>query len=350
MAAAIIKTTQSAQVAQVLTRQISSGKYTPGRKMPSTRDLAGRFKVSQQVVKSALDLLAQRNLIVRQPRVGIFVNAESVCGQREYSLLTYRRLDNPDLPDYTSQVLSVSDHAVWKNTNLSTRLISSVTPEIVRFELDKIQVVCPDCLLTQMYTAETADLYADLSFPVVVIGDNNHELAGQSHPPNQIVENTGERAAFMVEAAASAGCHRIALVAGGDPEHSWGQELKRGAADKAAELGVELRYIRHLIGGHDETLRAVMQETPADALLIDGFRNIGSFVKKLRATEHPPGHGIKIFANGEMYPGTTFVKTDYHEFSRAVLQRIDRLVQNPSSPFGRLELSGLIQRRLISLE
>jgi hypothetical protein len=350
MSAVIIKTTQSSQVARALESQIGSGHFSPGRKMPSTRELARRFEVSQQVVKSALDVLARRSLIVRKPRVGIFVNAKSVVGRREYSLLSHRRIDNPDLPDYTSQVLSVSDYELWQDINLSTRLISKVTPEIVRYELDKIQAVRPNCLLTQMVTRETMGLYKDLPFPVVVIGDTEQELDGQARPENQIVENTGERAAFMVEAAAAAGCRRIAVVGGGDPERSWGKKLKQGALAKAAELGVDCRYVWHLIGGHDETVRAAMAGTPADAVVIDGFRNIGSFVQKLQDAGHQPGRDIKIFTNGEMYPGTTFVKNDYHDFSRAVLERLDALVKDPSLAFGRIELSGLVRHRVIPLE
>jgi hypothetical protein len=348
--AGLIKTTQGAQVAQELERRISSGKFAPGRKMPSTRELAAKFGVSQQVVKSALGMLAQRSLIVRKPRVGIFVNPKNVSHNREYSLLSSRNTSYPDRQDYASQLLSVSTHELWQNLNLSTRLISSSAPELVQYELDKIRAARPDCLLTHIYLPELADFLAEMPFPVVILGDVEEEQVPAVRPFNQIVENTAERAAFMVRAAADSGCREVALVAGGDPERSWGKNLREGGEQEAAARGVRFRYVRHRLGQHDETVQAAMAGGQTDGLLIDGFCNIGCFVQKLREVAGAQGKTCRVFADGEMYPGTSFIKSDYTEFSRAVLDRVGSLVAEPSSCFGRVEFSGLIQRTLISLE
>ena len=67
------KESQSAQVAKILEAEIRSGKIGPGSKLSSTREMAILFDVSQQVVKSAMDVLESKKLVVREPRKGIYV-------------------------------------------------------------------------------------------------------------------------------------------------------------------------------------------------------------------------------------------------------------------------------------
>lgn len=54
---------KASEVAVLLERQIISGEYRPGMRLPSERDLAASFAVSRNTVRDALSLLEKRQLI-----------------------------------------------------------------------------------------------------------------------------------------------------------------------------------------------------------------------------------------------------------------------------------------------
>ena len=56
---------------------IRSGAYAPGSRLPSEMDLADEYKVSRITSKKALEMLADRGLVYRQPGKGTFVASES---------------------------------------------------------------------------------------------------------------------------------------------------------------------------------------------------------------------------------------------------------------------------------
>ena len=351
MATGIIKATQSSQVALALEKKIGSGLFAPGRKMPSTRELARQFDVSQQVIKSALTVLERRSLILREPRIGIYVNPAIASQQREFSLLALRRNDL-EIADYASTMLSIGEPDLWEEVNLSTRYVSEakLSETLVRYELEKISDARPDVLLTSLYLPEADRRYRDLPFPVIFLGDIIEDADPVPEPLCQIVEDTGERAAFMIRTAAAAGCREIALISGGDPEHSWGKLLRKGGEKAAAELGVGFRYVRHLAGCHDATVGALLKGRRPDGVAIDGFRNIDSFVRKMSEVGLYPGDNVKLVADGEMYPGALYVRVDYRDFSRAVIELVNRLIDRSDAPTGRLVLSGLIRRQILQLK
>lgn len=57
-----------------LESQILSGRFEPGSRLPSERDLAGLFHVSRPVVHEAMRALEARGLVAIAPRKGITVN------------------------------------------------------------------------------------------------------------------------------------------------------------------------------------------------------------------------------------------------------------------------------------
>ncbi|WP_235847613.1 GntR family transcriptional regulator [Paenibacillus tuaregi] len=61
------------QIFEDLLHQIHSGKYEPGERIPSEKELGEIYKVSRITSKKALELLTQEGIIVRQPGRGSFV-------------------------------------------------------------------------------------------------------------------------------------------------------------------------------------------------------------------------------------------------------------------------------------
>ncbi len=65
--------TKTSQVAEVLAREIRSGKFKSGERLPSMRALSARFNVSTKVLYDASGLLAKQGLIERSTRSGLFI-------------------------------------------------------------------------------------------------------------------------------------------------------------------------------------------------------------------------------------------------------------------------------------
>ena len=66
------------RVRRTLTGDIESGKYRPGDRLPTERELAVLLGVSLAPVRSALDQLAQIGLVVRRQGKGTFVSEQRV--------------------------------------------------------------------------------------------------------------------------------------------------------------------------------------------------------------------------------------------------------------------------------
>ncbi len=352
MSAVILKSTQSSQVATKLESMIGSGKFAVGRKMPSTRELANRFDVSQQVIKSAMGVLEERSLIIKKPRVGIFVNPAILSRQRDFFMLGSRDHNNPDKDDYSSLILSITSHDVWKNLNLSTRYISSdqMNAQVFQYELDKIISTSPDCLLTSQYTPETAPLLQNLPFPVVILGDAD-KSNNYPEPANQLTESTGERSEFLVDAAVARGCKNVAMISGCPTYRSWGKLLVDGGKTSARKAGINFFYSQHSARKYDRTVNNIIEHcNNLDGLIIDGFIHIDKFIAEFAKNGYIAGKNLKVFCDGEMVQGTNFVKYDYRELSRAIIKRVEYLLEHPGSTLGRVVLPGLIRRSIISLE
>ncbi|MEJ5228365.1 MAG: GntR family transcriptional regulator [Pseudothermotoga sp.] len=63
-------------IEQALIKELKSGRYSVGGKLPTEKELMEQYNASRETVRKALDRLAVRGVIVRKPGVGTFVNAE----------------------------------------------------------------------------------------------------------------------------------------------------------------------------------------------------------------------------------------------------------------------------------
>jgi DNA-binding transcriptional regulator YhcF (GntR family) len=67
----------SQQIANVLRAAIRTRKFEPGEKLPSQNDLAERYQVARETVKTALRILRDERLIVTRQGSGAFVRAQT---------------------------------------------------------------------------------------------------------------------------------------------------------------------------------------------------------------------------------------------------------------------------------
>ena len=61
------------RVAGTLAGEIQSGKYTPGKRLPSIHELCQETGLSRQTIGKALRLLESEGLVERVPGLGYFV-------------------------------------------------------------------------------------------------------------------------------------------------------------------------------------------------------------------------------------------------------------------------------------
>ncbi|MFC0601856.1 GntR family transcriptional regulator [Streptomyces palmae] len=66
------------QVADALRREIDSGKYPPGSRLPSESELSGRFDASRNTVRSGLGVLVSEGLITSSQGLGYEVRSHEV--------------------------------------------------------------------------------------------------------------------------------------------------------------------------------------------------------------------------------------------------------------------------------
>jgi GntR family uxuAB operon transcriptional repressor len=78
----------SAAIAARLRRAITEGVYRYGERLPAEREMARSFGASRMTVRSALDLLEERNFIERKVGSGTFVVHERGVGEREIADIT----------------------------------------------------------------------------------------------------------------------------------------------------------------------------------------------------------------------------------------------------------------------
>src|SRR5262245_13707565 len=78
----------SAGIAAQLRRAITDGVYDYGDRLPPEREIARRFGISRTTVRTALDLLEERNFIRRKIGSGTFVIHDRRHGEREIADVT----------------------------------------------------------------------------------------------------------------------------------------------------------------------------------------------------------------------------------------------------------------------
>lgn len=177
MKSLIGKESQSSQVARLIEKDILSGCLPADSPLRSTRDLAVEFGVGQRVVVSALDILEDKDLIVRMPRKGVWVKASGGRrGVREVLFFAFA-----DSVEYHPLVRAVTNMINLPGNrgkvDYFTRLISSDSGSDKRrlhAELSRLERLgYLDCAIFYTHGLERADIEKclELPYPVIFVGD-----------------------------------------------------------------------------------------------------------------------------------------------------------------------------------
>ncbi len=96
---------QHETIANSLTREILSGRYRPGERLPSERDLAARFDVNRGAVREAVKTLQQLGIVDVQPGGARVAAVEEASFDVIGKLLEVHDVPDPDLVTQVMQVL-----------------------------------------------------------------------------------------------------------------------------------------------------------------------------------------------------------------------------------------------------
>ncbi len=239
----------SAQLANIIEKDIYSGGLPPDSPLASTRELARNFGVSHQVVISALNILEQKDLIVRLPRKGVFVKASSIHPKaREVLFFAFAG-------QAESHTMLMGVHDLITNPlaqgryDFSTRIVGSgnigtsgrLDRELARLE----HWGFIDCAIiyTSSFSAGDIRKCARLPYPVIFVGDLPRgdfsdlkfmQLAPENH-------NTAN---LVMEYAARGKYDEVVFVFGDKSEIYDYQEVITGRMEYlAAKFGVNFRKI-----------------------------------------------------------------------------------------------------------
>lgn len=113
-----------AQAAQSIRRQIETGRFAGGQRLPSESDLAESFEISRLTVRQAMAKLADEGLVERKQGVGTFVTPRQVAVQHDLSLSSsWRQRFEDEGHESSSELLESALH-----DGIPRELAASVAP------------------------------------------------------------------------------------------------------------------------------------------------------------------------------------------------------------------------------
>lgn len=349
--------TQTDNITADIEARIRSGEFKSGQKLPGVRKLAEQYSVSSQVIQSAVKVLMERGILATMPRVGVFVKPEAqIHGRKNMAILTHY-LGNVE-NDYLSNLLGLGCSSLWaefkqRRYTLPSFANSSHSKEVINYELQNIAKDAPDVLLVDLprLEREALELFTDLPFPVVFIGDLH--IAEQDGVANQITEDTADRARAYVDTVDKLGAGSLLLVGGGVHNY-FCRVMYETSREQARNLGIDYRHYAHreydsndeedVRQVHAEILQALTSGSSiADAIVFDGMPEVGMFCELAHECEALKNKMPHIITSGELVDSAVCMRADYGKFRVKAAELINGLIDGKTSCIGRQVLSGCVE-------
>jgi len=131
---------KESEIRMQLESEISSAAYSEGQRLPTERELAGRFGVSHMTIRRAVEELVDRQIIIRRPRSGMFVGKKAGPGSsRRHITLLATDYKSGYILDSVSMIAAEVSAADWQpdvmrvspaSMQLAARLVRE-TPTII---------------------------------------------------------------------------------------------------------------------------------------------------------------------------------------------------------------------------
>lgn len=192
------KETLTMQVANSLEKSIMSGQYRPGSRLLSSRELSEKLGVTRIVVRSAVDVLEKKQLLVKSPRRGIYINSNLLSLNKiELYVMSYQSSSNTRQYSYVENTLNLyKDLNYRKRFNLTLRGLGwdEMNPDMFANELSKAKTVNAQVLVlsSAFLDAVRIQMLQDSGIPFLVIGELFHSVPNSRF--NQVYESCAAKA------------------------------------------------------------------------------------------------------------------------------------------------------------
>ncbi len=100
---------KSVQIADALREDIKRGRFAPGAKLPTRKELAARFEVASQTVQNGLDILRAEGLIFSAGNRGVFVSKDRNPNEADTDVITELRSQVQELAERVTALEERSD-------------------------------------------------------------------------------------------------------------------------------------------------------------------------------------------------------------------------------------------------
>lgn len=323
-----------------LEKAVYAGEYPPDMPLPSTRELARQFGVSQRIILLALDILKKKDILVRQERKQVYVKARSVQDDaKEILFFTFGD--------------SIGMHSIYHAVNemilrtgrqrkydFFSRVVSStdaLSDQRLDRELSRLENLgFIDCALVYCFMdEERMKKFLKLPYPVIFIG----ELPDSGNLPEgarMISPDSAELLLSTARYACERHSSRLALAYRGDvSKHRYEAEALQKLRDFCAENRLPLeeipihgRRIRETAENFETSAADFAGSLPEGTLL--AVHNIHS--EKFNSGELLPPEkypGLDFLTQSVYHDGcrVKYVKRDFTQMQKTIVD----FIENPET-------------------
>lgn len=328
--------TKTDQVVEYLSIAIESQKLKPGDKLLSTRKLAQNFSTSQQVIKSAYNILEKEGLVFKRARSGVFV-----CKPAKLSHLKDVYILGAGVRDgepYFNEIQKLATTSSYRNNfTFLTRTYPPDIPTSEILEIEKMRISKMneiDCIVISavMLNKNEVKHCFNLGKPVIFVGDfSSSEM--ECIELNQITgDNTfhgEEQADYMIRET------DLALtLCSGSLTHLFNRQFYDGVRSEAEKTGVPFNVIEFPRGA--SSLSEIEQRDVYAQILRDGLDSgviCGGMITA--GVNEKLIHSLLKELDSEIYSKLLFMPqchVDYSLIRKAIIARIEDIIANDHEP------------------
>ncbi|MEA2013670.1 MAG: GntR family transcriptional regulator [Verrucomicrobiota bacterium] len=328
----LVAQSKTDQVLDYLRAEIESQNLRPGDKLIAMRKLADNFSTSEQVIKSAYNIMEKEGLIFRRSRKGVFVNKRpSLAHIKEVYILG---ISFKETNEYFQKILNIINPPFLKSDfsyTLRTYSPEIPTEKILKIEVDKINNMSEiDCVLINAVPLKRRDVLkcSLINKPVIFLGDFSRDIQDLKY--NQVTGDNAYIAKQQIQYLYDNKCDSITLFSG-SLKHFFYNDFYEGVVEKTKELGLKFNIVEFPEGISSKS--DSLQQLKCEELL-------ENFLQKKKICQGSIINGLdrKLIQDAlQADQNVSFQKIlfapianiNYSQLCKAIINRIDELLLDP---------------------
>ena len=296
-------TTKHRQVYEALRRQIQSGRWKTGDRLPSEAELVRTFGASRITVGRAVRELQTEGMVARRAGSGTYVKTPQVPGAMSFGLLIpdlgETEIFEPICQGMMSSPLAREHALVWGSVNGSGASKEERAWHLCRQYIDRrVSGVFFAPLELAPDDADVNDRIAraldEANIPIVLL--DRTVLAYPRRGHHDLVGIDNRRAGFVVtEHLLRLGCRRIAFV--GLPHAAATVDAREAGYREALytwDLPADRALVRRVDPADKTLVRALMNESRPDAIVCANDRTAGRLMHTLLQLDYSIPNGVRL--------------------------------------------------------